>query len=125
MTFKQRVADGRKRSVEHIDSIGQGRVWSGTKAIQNGLIDKFGGLQDAIECAARMAKVKDYRLREYPEVQNVFDRLFGASRDKTLRTEAMRKELGEDQFKIYQQMLRVKQMINTPQARLPFEFFVN
>ncbi|HET9744246.1 MAG TPA: signal peptide peptidase SppA [Chitinophagaceae bacterium] len=125
MTFKQRVADGRKRSVDHIDSIGQGRVWSGTKAIQNGLIDKFGGLQDAIECAARMARLKDYRLREYPEVQNVFDRLFGASRDNTFRTEAMRKELGEDQFKIYQQMLRVKQMTNTPQARLPFEFFVN
>ncbi len=125
MTFKQRVAEGRKRPVEHIDSIGQGRVWSGSKAIENGLIDKFGGLQDAVECAARMAKLTKYRLREYPEVQNVFDRLFGSSRDNTLRTEAMRKELGEDQFKIYQQMLRVKQMTNTPQARLPFEFFVN
>ena len=126
MSFKQRVADGRKRPVEYVDSIGQGRVWSGTKAIDNGLIDKLGGLQDAVDCAARMAKLQNYRLREYPEVQNVFDKLFGgSSRDNTLKTEVMRKELGEDQFKIYQQMLRVREMTNTPQARLPFEFFVN
>ena len=125
MSFKQRVADGRKRSVEFVDSIAQGRVWSGNRAIDNGLIDKFGGLQDAIDCAVRMAKLKDYRLREYPEVQNVFDRLFGGTKDNTLKTEMLRKELGEEQFKIYNEMLRVKQMTNTPQARLPFEFFVN
>jgi protease-4 len=125
MNFKQRVADGRKKPVEHIDSIGQGRVWSGTKAIQNGLIDKFGGLQDAVESAARMAKLSDYRLREYPEVQNVFDRLLGRSTENTLKDKTLREELGEEQFKIYKEMLRVKQMTNSAQARLPFEFFVN
>src|SRR6188508_880329 len=76
--FKQRVADGRKKSVDEVDSIAQGRVWSGNRAIGIGLIDKFGGLQDAVDCAARMAKLKDYRLREYPETQNIFDRFFGA-----------------------------------------------
>ena len=91
----------------------------------NGLIDKFGGLQDAVDCAARMAKLDKYRLREYPEVKNVFDKLFGTTSDNTFKNQVMRKELGEDQFKIYQEMLRVKQMTNTPQARLPFEFFVN
>ena len=125
LSFKQRVADGRKKPVEFIDSIGQGRVWSGSKAIENGLIDKFGGLQDAVDCAARMAKLDKYRLREYPEVKNVFDKLFGTTSDNTFKNEVMRKELGEDQFKIYQEMLRVKQMTNTPQTRLPFEFFVN
>jgi len=126
MSFKQRVADGRKKTVEYIDSIGQGRVWSGSKAIENGLIDKFGGLQDAVDCAARMAKLTKYRLTEYPENQNFFDKLFGRSRDNTLlRSEMMKKELGEEQFKIYQEMIRVKQMTNTPQTRIPFEFFVN
>jgi len=124
LSFKQRVADGRKRSVEYIDSIAQGRVWSGNKAIENGLIDKFGGLQDAVDCAARMAKLKDYRLREYPEIHNLFDRLFGKSTDNT-KTEMLKKELGEDQFKIYNEMLRIKQMTNSAQTRLPFEFFVN
>ena len=125
LSFKQRVAEGRKRSVEYIDSIAQGRVWSGSKAIENGLIDKFGGLNDAVECAARLAKLKEYRLREYPESQSFFDKLLGTSKDNTLKTELMKKELGEDQFKIYQQMMRVKEMTNTPQTRIPFEFFVN
>ena len=125
LSFMQRVADGRKKPVEHIDSIGQGRVWSGTKAIENGLIDKFGGLQDAVDCAARMAKLSDYRLREYPEVQNVFDRLFGRSTENTFKDKMLKEELGENQYKIYKEMLRVKQMTNSAQARLPFEFFVN
>ena len=123
--FKQRVADGRKKSVDDVDSIAQGRVWSGNRAIGIGLIDKFGGLQDAVDCAARMAKLSDYRLREYPEVQSVFDRIFGGAKDNTLKTEMIRKELGEDQFKIYNELLRIKQMTNSVQTRLPFEFFIN
>jgi len=126
LSFKQRVADGRKKTVDFIDSIAQGRVWSGNKAIENGLIDKFGGLQDAVDCAARMAKLSNYRLREYPEIQNVFDRLLGGgSKENTLKTEMLKKELGEDQYKIYNEMLRIKQMTNSAQTRLPFEFFIN
>ena len=125
LSFKQRVADGRKRSVDDVDSIAQGRVWSGKRAIDIGLIDKFGGLQDAVECAARMAKLSEYRLREYPEVQSIFERLLGGAKDNTLKTEMIRKELGEDQFKIYNEMMRIKQMTNSVQARLPFEFFIN
>ncbi len=125
LSFKQRVADGRKKSVGDVDSIAQGRVWSGSRAIGIGLIDKFGGLQDAVDCAARMAKLSDYRLREYPEVQSIFDRLFGGAKDNTLKTEMIRKELGEDQFKIYNEMMRIKEMTNSVQTRLPFEFFIN
>ena len=124
LSFKQRVADGRKQSIEFVDSIAQGRVWSGNRAIGIGLVDKFGGLQDAVDCAARLAKLKDYRLREYPETKNFFERLFGA-KDNTLKTEMIKKELGEDQFKIYNEMLRIKEMTNSAQTRLPFEFFIN
>jgi protease-4 len=122
--FKQRVADGRKKTVSYVDSIAQGRVWSGTKAIDIGLIDKFGGLQDAVECAARMAKLTNYRLKEYPEVKNIFDRLFGPS-DNILRNDELRKKLGEENFKVYKELIRIRQMTNTAQARLPFEFFIN
>jgi protease-4 len=99
-------------------------VWSGDKAIGLGLVDKSGGLQDAVECAARMAKLSDYRLREYPETQNVFDRLFGKT-DNTLRSKAIKNELGEEQFKIYNELRRVKQMTNSAQTRLPFEFVID
>jgi protease-4 len=124
LSFKQRVAEGRKISIEFVDSIAQGRVWSGYKGIEHGLVDKFGGLQDAVECAARMAKLKEYRLREYPETKSVFERFFGSG-ENPLNRETMRKELGEDQYKIYQQLIRVKQMTNSAQARIPFEFFVD
>jgi protease-4 len=123
LNFKQRVADGRKTSVEYIDSIGQGRVWSGTKGLKNGLIDKYGGLQDAIDCAARMAKIKTYQLKEYPGVKNIFDKLFGAG-SNMLKTESLKNELGEANYKIYNELIRVKQMTNSVQARLPFEFFI-
>jgi protease-4 len=98
-------------------------VWSGQKAIKIGLIDKFGGLQDAVECAARMAKLKDYRLSEYPEIKNIFDRLFGSG-NNAIKTQTLKNELGEENYKIYKELIRVKQMTNSVQARMPFEFFI-
>lgn len=122
-TFTQRVADGRKKSIEYIDSIGQGRIWSGNRALQLGLVDRIGGLQDAIDCAARMAKLSDYRLREYPEPKNIFDILFG-DYQQNARQSAIRQELGEDNWKTFQAINKVKQMIGSPQARLPFDFVI-
>src|SRR5262249_45712974 len=75
--FKQRVADGRKMTLEYVDSIGQGRIWSGTRALELGLVDRIGGLDDAIASAARLAKVTDYSLKEFPEPHNIFDMIFG------------------------------------------------
>lgn len=120
-SFKQRVAEGRKKSVVYVDSIAQGRVWSGEAAIKIGLIDKFGGLHDAVECAARMAKLRNYRLREYPEIQTLLERILGEP-DRTIRNEMLKKELGDEQFRIYNEMLRVREMTNSVQARIPFEF---
>ena len=56
LQFKTRVADGRKKSVEYIDSIAQGRVWSGSRAVELGLVDGLGGIGDAIEAAAKKSK---------------------------------------------------------------------
>lgn len=121
--FKKRVADGRKKDTAYIETIAQGRVWSGSDAITNGLIDRFGGLQDAVDCAARLAKSSDYRLREFPEPQNIFDRILGSSSDNY--SSKMREELGKENFKIYDELIRIKQMTNTTQTRLPFEFFIH
>ena len=122
--FKQRVADGRKRDTAYIDSIAQGRVWTGLRAKEIGLIDRFGGIDDAIQSAAAMAKLKEYRIREYPEPKNIFDQLFGKA-DPMNYADKMKSELGEENYKIYQEMKRVKEMSNTVQARLPFQFFIH
>ena len=121
--FKKRVADGRKKDTAYIETIAQGRVWIGNDAVTNGLIDRFGGLQDAVNCAARLAKTSDYRLREFPAPQNILDRLLGSSSDNY--SSKVKAELGEENFKIYNELLRIKQMTNTTQTRLPFEFFMH
>lgn len=66
-TFISRVADGRGVTKESVDSIGQGRVWSGINALENGLIDKYGGLNDAIDLAAEKAGIGNYRIQTLPE----------------------------------------------------------
>lgn len=65
--FTKRVAEGRKISQADVDSIGQGRVWSADDAKGIKLVDVYGGLTDAIEIAARMAKLDNYRIKELPE----------------------------------------------------------
>lgn len=123
LTFKSRVAEGRKKDISYIDSIGQGRVWIGSRAIQLGLVDRIGGLDDAIACAARMAKTTDYRLKEYPEPHNVLELLFGGY-EKEATKSALKSELGEDGIKTWQTIKRVKQMVGVTQTRLPFEFTI-
>ena len=123
LTFKQRVAEGRRKDVSYIDSIGQGRVWSGSRALELGLVDRLGGLDDAIACAARMAKISDYRLREYPETHNILDIILGKY-EKDNTQSAIQKELGDEGMKTWQTMKRVKQMMGVTQARIPFEMSI-
>ncbi len=122
-TFKSRVADGRKKSIDYIDSIGQGRVWSGTRGLELGLIDRVGGLQDAVDCAARMAKLTDYRLREYPDPKSIFDLLFGSYGQNT-KAKVIKEELGEEGMRTYQTIRRVKRLLGVSQARMPFDFTI-
>ena len=122
-TFKGRVAEGRKKDVWYIDSIGQGRIWSGTRAVELGLVDRIGGLQEAIDCAARMAKVSDYKLREYPEPENIFQRFLGGYQ-QSARNTSIKEELGEEGYKTYRAIKRVKALVGTTQMRLPFDFTI-
>jgi protease-4 len=119
-TFKSRVAHGRKKSMEYIDSIAQGRVWSGRIALELGLVDRLGSLQDAIDCAARMARISSYRLREYPEAKNIIDQLL-SSYKRSIHTKAMQEELGAEGVKTYKILQRVKSMMGTVQARMPVD----
>ena len=123
LQFKQRVATGRKRDVNYIDSIAQGRVWSGQDAVQLGLVDRIGSLQDAINCAARMSKLDKYALKEYPESRSWLPNLL--NKQKSEPAAMIRDQLGEEQYRVYAEMLRVKEMSNSTQARLPFQFFVH
>ena len=122
LQFKQRVSKGRKKDINYIDSIAQGRVWSGEDALRIGLVDKLGGLQDAVACAARLAKVKEYRLREFPESKNWINELL--DKQETQPAAMLKQHLGEDNYRIYQEVMDVKRLSEGVQARIPFQFFI-
>jgi protease IV len=122
--FKMRVSEGRSRDMEYVDSIAQGRVWSGSTALQLGLIDTYGGLQDAVESAARLAKLKEYRLKEFPEPENILDQIMGSSTPMNQNSK-IKKEIGEENFKVFNELLRIRKMSAGTQARMPFEFSIN
>lgn len=120
-TFLERVANGRELTVAQVDSIAQGRVWSGTDAIENGLVDSIGGLDDAITEAASMAGITEYGIRKYPRYKSGFARLMeDLGETSTRQKESMlESELGAELFGIYNEL---KGTFNQKgvQARLPF-----
>ena len=121
--FKSRVAQGRKKNIEYIDSIAQGRVWIGSDAIKVGLVDRIGDLNDAIATAAKMAHLKGYALKAYPENKSFLEDLLGGYEDKA-KTKAIQSEIGVDEWQALQQIKAVKQMMGQPQTRMPI-FVVN
>jgi len=121
--FKTRVADGRKKDIGYVDSIGQGRIWSGENGLGLGLVDRLGGLQDAIDCAARMGKTGAYTLKEYPEPRSWLDILLGDYKTTT-RIRAVKEELGEDGYRTYISIKKAKTWTGIPQTRLPFDMSI-
>ena len=123
-TFKSRVSEGRKRNMEYVDSIAQGRVWTGTRGMSVGLVDEIGTLSDAIKAAASMAKITTYRLKEYPEKKNILEQLFNNYK-RTVSMRLIESELGADQLRMMQQVKKVKAMVGVPQTALPYTITVH
>ena len=101
MTFKSRVATGRKLDIAFVDSIGQGRVWTGTAGLKNGLVDAIGGLDRAIKSAASIAKITDYRVVNYPAVEDKMAKILGmlsknSAKEKILAEQMLEQELGKE-----------------------------
>lgn len=118
-TFKSRVAEGRKKDMDYVDSIAQGRVWTGSRAISVGLVDRIGGLQEAIVSAAKMAKLSSYKLREYPEKKNILEQVM-ENYQKSVSSSLVKSEIGENEYQLLQQVKQVRKMVGEPQSRLPF-----
>jgi protease IV len=118
-TFTTHVSEGRKMTVAQVDSIGQGRVWSGVDAKRIGLVDEFGGLNDAVAAAAKLAKLKDYRTMDLPEQKDTFQQLMEAfSGDNT--SVFLKKELGVA-YPYFHYLSRMSRMEGV-QALMPYEF---
>ena len=117
-TFKSRVAKGRKKSMDYVDSIAQGRVWLGLDAINVGLVDRIGTLNDALASAAKMAKLKGYSIKQYPESKSFIEDLIEDYKDY-VKVKSIESEIGASQWQIFRNLKTVQQMVGAPQARMP------
>lgn len=120
--FLTRCSEGRLLSKESIHTVAQGRVWTGEAALELGLIDELGGLQDAINKAAGLADIENFDIVSYPKKKSFLATLLNEAEGR-LEANYIEKALGKN----YKQFEFVKQ-INSMyflQARLPFEFVMN
>ncbi len=117
-TFKARVAKGRNKSMEYVDSIAQGRVWLGSDAVGAGLVDRIGTLNDAIGSAAKMAKVKGYSIKQYPESKSFIEDFIEDYKDY-VKVKSIESEIGSNQWQVLKNIKTVQQMIGVPQTRMP------
>ncbi|SDW42270.1 protease-4 [Lutibacter oricola] len=118
-TFLTRVANGRNMTVEEVDEIAQGRVWSGTEALKVGLVDELGNLDDAIAYAAELAETTDYKVRNYPSYKVDFEEKFSSFPFSKAKEDILKEELGEENYKIYKNIKQISNLKGV-QARLPY-----
>jgi protease-4 len=122
--FTTRVAEGRNLPIEKVREIGEGRVWSGVEAIQLGLVDQLGNIDDAIAKAAELAEISNYGITQYPKAQDFFTKLFNTNLDTDTKIErAIQQQLGDLYF-TYKSMKTITES-NGIQARMPFEIMIN
>lgn len=114
-TFTKRVADGRHLRVTYVDSIGQGRVWAGSDALQLGLVDALGNLDAAVAKAAKLASLDKYDVVYYPAKKDWFSMIFNMKDDAV--DAAVREKMGQfyDMYNGVQQVLEQSGV----QARMP------
>lgn len=125
--FLSRVSEGRKKTRDQIHEIAQGRVWTGARAKELGLVDDLGGLDRAIAAAAALAGIEKYRTAEYPRTPNSLEQLMDKltkkkNRDENVQAWIVRSEL-QEMYPLYK-ALRDMRRTQGIQARLPYELLI-
>ncbi|MBL7828644.1 MAG: signal peptide peptidase SppA [Saprospiraceae bacterium] len=127
-TFLEQVAEGRKKTPEQIHEIAQGRVWTGAKAKEIGLVDDIGGMDRALAAAAKLAGIEKYRTTEFPQTTTAMEQFIekftkNKDRDDSIKAMMIRQELGEfyPAYKAMKDFRRSKGIL----ARMPYELITN
>jgi protease-4 len=119
-TFVSHVAQGRNMSFSEVDSIAQGRVWTGKEALKIGLVDELGSLDDALKAAAQLAELDSYKIRNYPRYKKDFKEIFSKLPFGKIREDHIIEEIGAENYALYKQLKTWKDMQGI-QARLPYQ----
>ncbi len=122
--FKQRVAEGRGMSVEEVNRIARGRVWTGRDALEVGLVDELGGIKDAIAFAAKKAGIKEVKTLYYPKVkEDKIGELLEAIGEEEAKVNINQTELPKSILEYYNQLKQLEN-IQGIQMRLPYEVII-
>ncbi len=122
-TFVSHVSEGRNLSFDQVDAIAQGRVWTGKEAIEKGLVDELGNLDDAVVYAASLAKVTDYKTTEYPRYKKDIKDAFKANPFMQSKEELIIEEVGVENYKLYKELQHFAKMRGA-QARMPYTLVI-
>lgn len=106
--FVHFVSKNRKKSFEQIDEVGGGRIWSGKRAKQIGLVDELGTLNDAIKYAAKQVKLNNFNVASYPKKVSEFEQLFKDMEENEISTKLIKNKIGKENYKIFEQIINPK-----------------
>lgn len=121
--FLQRVAVGRGMTRDEVHAVAQGRVWTGSKAIEIGLVDVIGGIDDAIRLAGEMAGIEEYKIKDYPTIKETFiDQVAKGIAESNNVQASLGIDIDQSDIEMIRQYKEAKNLLldRTPQARLPF-----
>ncbi|MFQ3341204.1 MAG: protease-4 [Flavobacteriaceae bacterium] len=121
--FKNRVMDGRGLSPKAVEAIAQGRVWSGKQALENGLVDHLGGLDDALAAAAKVANLENYNKIEYPKFEKNLESIL-SSITPSLQLESPWMQWFPKNIKQLVQTPRAENPLLSIQMLIPFELSI-
>ncbi|GIM48957.1 signal peptide peptidase SppA [Capnocytophaga stomatis] len=117
--FLNRVAKGRNMSVEQVNEIAQGRVWSGREALQIGLVDEIGTLNDVLSFVSKENGLESYNIESYPIFKTSLKEMF-QEYPTSLKSNTLQKEMGKEAYEMYQKIQNLSQQEGI-QARMLFE----
>jgi protease-4 len=117
--FISKVKNGRNLDSLYIDSIGQGRIWTGQRAKELGLVDELGGLDVALRIAAEKAGIENYDIMELPKQQNSFEKLMSSFGEEEIKNRILKQEFGP----YYKQYQKAQKLMQYPgmMARMPVD----
>lgn len=122
--FVHFVTQNRKKTFEQIDNVGGGRVWSGVRAKEIGLVDELGTLNDAVKFAAQKAGIKAYYVEAYPKKMTPFEQIFKDLNEEDISARIIKNKIGKSNYEILQQITD-KKLQSEVKMEMPYQIRIN
>lgn len=117
--FVHFVSKNRKKTFEEIDAVGSGRVWSGKRAKEIGLVDEIGSLNDAVKYAANKANIAEYEAVSYPEKVDKFEQIMGSLRQGNIAESYVKSQISEENYQLFK-VFSDQNFKNSIQMTMPY-----